>query len=102
MDKKFFCGKPVIFCGDDLTYFYFDLLNMVDDNAGPESVLRRDKDVAYHFQSLRKRLAVLLHDGECSDWVVVGLGEPASLEDIGEAHWAGSDPQQPPIAGKEV
>lgn len=78
MVKETFRGKPVLFCDDDLISFYSDLFNMIDDNAGPSSILKSDEDINYHFQSIRKRLNDMVCPVGCSEWFVIGLGDSPS------------------------
>lgn len=76
MNKEMFRGRPVLYVDDDLISFYCDLFNMIYDNAGPACILKSDEDIHYHLQSIRMRLNDMVCPDGCSDWIVIGLGDP--------------------------
>ena len=75
MVQEIFRGKSVVFTDDGSVKLYMDLFDMIFETAGTTSCLRTDPELNYHLQALRSRLAILTHDGECCEWLVLGLGD---------------------------
>ena len=78
MSNETFRGRPVLFYDDDSKVFCFDLFNMINDSFGPHHFMKADNICAYHYGELLKRIADLIGDVECGEWVTIGLGDEPS------------------------
>jgi len=78
MNNETFRGRPVTFYDADSKIFCFDLFNMINDSFGSAHFMKTDEICAFHFGELLKRIAELIGDVECSEWVTIGLGDEPS------------------------